>query len=262
MTTAVEAYRFNDAANGAYRFVWNTFCDWYLELAKPLLQGEEIEDRARAETRATVSFVLDEIVKLLHPFMPFLTEELWAIKGADGPARASVLALAPWSELSGLRDVAAEDEVGWIVTLISEVRSVRAEMNVPAAAQIPLSLVGTGPEVMRWVGTWADTIKRLARLSEIVVAAEAPARSVQLPLRGGVAALPLQGIIDFDAERTRLAKEIAKLKNEADKIEAKLGNVDFIARAPDEVVEEQRERLVEALGRREKLTVALDRLGA
>ncbi len=258
---AIEAYRFNDAANGAYRFVWNTFCDWYLELAKPLLQGDGVDDRARAETRATVSFVLDEIVKLLHPFMPFLTEELWAIKGAEGPVRASVLALAPWSELSGLRDVEAEAEVGWIVALVSEVRSVRAEMNVPAAAQVPLVLVGAEPEVTRWLGTWADTAKRLARLSGITEAAEAPARSVQLPLRGGTAALPLQGIIDLDAERARLVREIGKLKGEADKIEAKLGNADFIARAPDEVVEEQRERLADALGRREKLIAALDRLG-
>ena len=262
VTGAIEAYRFNDAANGAYRFVWNTYCDWYLELAKPLLQGGTLDDRVRAETRATVSFVLDEIVKLLHPFMPFLTEELWAIKGAEGPGRASVLALAPWSELSGLRDAAAEEEVGWIVTLISEVRSVRAEMNVPAAAQIPLVLVAAEPGVTRWADTWADTIKRLARLSEIGTTTEPPAQSVQLPLRGCTAALPLRGIIDFDAEKARLMKEIAKLKSEADKIEAKLGDADFVARAPDEVVEEQRERLADALGRREKLTLALRRLGA
>ena len=261
VTASIEAYRFNEAASGAYRFVWNTFCDWYLELAKPLLQGDGVDDQSRAETRATVSFVLDEIVKLLHPFMPFLTEELWAIKGAEVPARAGVLALAPWSELSGLRDVDAEAEVGWIVTLISDVRSVRAEMNVPAAAQIPLVLVGAEPDVARWVDTWADTIKRLARLSGIVDAAEAPPRSVQLPLRGATAALPLQGVIDLDAEKARLVKEIGKLKGEADKIEAKLGNVDFIARAPDEVIEEQRERLADALGRRETLAVALERFG-
>ncbi len=262
VTGAIETYRFNEAAASAYRFAWNTFCDWYLELAKPLLQGETADDRARAETRATVSFVLDEILKLLHPFMPFLTEELWAIKGAEGPARANMLALAPWSELSGLRDADAEDEVGWILTLVSEVRSVRAEMNVPAAAQVPLVLVGAEPAVARWADTWADTIKRLARLSGITRAAEAPARSVQLPLHGGVAALSLQGVIDFDAERSRLAKEIAKLKGEGDKIEAKLGNADFVARAPDEVVEEQRERLAEAVSRRGKLVVALERLGA
>ena len=273
VTAAIEAYKFNEAANAAYRFVWNTFCDWYLELAKPILAdkspgffevpfGSASFNVGADETKATVSFVLDEIVKLLHPFMPFLTEELWAIKGAEGPARAGVLALAPWSELSGLRDLEAEDEVGWIVTLISEVRSVRAEMNVPAAAQIPLVLVGAEPGVARWAETWADTIKRLARLSGIAVAAEAPARSVQLPLHGGVAALPLQGIIDFDAEKARLAKEMTKLKGEADKIEAKLSNADFVARAPDEVVEEQRERLGETVSRRAKLAVALERLGA
>ena len=261
VTAAIEAYRFNEAAGAAYRFVWNTFCDWYLELAKPLLQGEPVEDRARIETRATVSFVLDEIFKLLHPFMPFLTEELWAIKGAEGPPRESVLALAPWSGLPSLKDADAADEVGWVVTLVSELRSVRAEMNVPAAALVPLVLVGTDATIAGWTVTWADTLKRLARLSDISSAGEAPPRSVQVPVRGSVAALPLDGIIDFDAEKARLRKDTGKLRGEADKIEAKLGNADFIARAPEDVVEEQRERLAEVLGRREKLTLALQRLG-
>ncbi len=261
VTAGIEAYRFNEAAAAAYRFVWNTFCDWYLELAKPLLQGDAAEERARAETRATVAFVLDEIFKLLHPFMPFLTEELWAIKGAEGPPRASVLALASWSDLSGLRDEAAENEVGWVVQLISEVRSVRAEMNVPAAALVPLVLVGSDPRVVGWTQTWTETLKRLARLSGIAAAADAPPRSVQVPLQGSLAALPLQGIIDFDAEKGRLRKEMGRLQSEAEKIGTKLGNADFIARAPDDVVEEQRERLAEALSRRGKLSLALQRLG-
>uniref|UniRef100_UPI0015761DA7 valine--tRNA ligase n=1 Tax=Beijerinckia sp. L45 TaxID=1641855 RepID=UPI0015761DA7 len=140
VTTALEGYRFNDAANAAYRFVWNIFCDWYLELAKPVLQAE-VPTTGKAETQATTAFVLDEIVKLLHPFMPFITEELWAIKGEQGPARDGVLALATWSDLSGFENPAAEAEIGWVVDLISEVRSVRSEMNVPAGAQIPLVLI-------------------------------------------------------------------------------------------------------------------------
>ena len=260
VTTAIETYRFNDAANSAYRFVWNVFCDWYVELAKPMLQAED-EPAGRAETQATFAFVLDEIVKLLHPFMPFFTEELWTIKGADGPPRASVLALAPWSDLSGLVDPQADAEIGWMIDLVSEVRSVRAEMGVPAGALIPLVLVGADTAVEHRAAVWTDTIKRMARLSAISIAAEAPARSVQLPIRGSLAALPLEGIIDFTAETVRLEKEISKLWSEDAKIKAKLDNADFMRRAPDDVVAEQRERLAEAEGRRAKLETALSRLG-
>jgi valyl-tRNA synthetase len=259
VTVAIRAYRFNDAANAIYRFVWNIFCDWYLELAKPLLQGSD--EAAKAETRATTAFVLEQILKLLHPFMPFLTEELWG-SGVLGPAkRESCLALAPWPQLAGLEDVAAEAEIGFVIDLVSEVRSVRSEMNVPAAAQIPLVFVGAAQDVMVRVKAWEETIKRLARLSEISFAAEAPAQAAQLIMRGTLAALPLAGIIDFAAEATRLKKDIEKLAGEAKKIEAKLGNADFVARAPEEVVEENRERLAEAQERREKLTAALARLG-
>ena len=260
VTTALEAYRFNDAAGAAYRFVWNIFCDWYVELAKPLLQGEA-SDESRGETQACFAFVLDEILKLLHPFMPFLTEELWTIKGADGPPRTGVLTLAPWSDLSRLGDAAAEAEVGWVVDLISEIRSVRAEMGVPAGALIPLALVGAGAEAVMASSHWQETIKRMARLSAIDVASEAPAHSVQIPVRGSLAALQLQGVIDFAAEKARLQKEIGKVDDEARKIEGKLGNEDFIRRAREDVVEEQRERLAEAVSRRAKLVTALARLG-
>ena len=260
VTAALESYRFNDAASAAYRFVWNIFCDWHLELAKPLLQGEAADDD-RAEAKATVAFVLDEIVTLLHPFMPFITEELWDIKGREGPARASVLALAPWSDLAGLEDKAAEEEIGWVVDIVSEVRSVRAETSVPAGAQIPLVLVGADATLTRRAEQWSDTIKRLARLSSILTASEAPPDSVQMPVRDSLAALPLHGIIDFDAERARLRKEIAKSLAEEEKISVKLGNADFIARAREDVIEEQRERLAAAQSRRAKLELALKRLG-
>jgi valyl-tRNA synthetase len=258
VTAAIEAYRFNDAATAAYRFVWNIFCDWYLELGKPLLQGEDGPEKD--ETRATAAFVLDEIVKLLHPFMPFITEELWAIKGAEGAPRASLLALAPWPDLHGCENPAAEAEVGWLVELVSEVRSVRAEMNVPAGGQIPLVLVGAGEQTIAQAKRWDEPLRRLARLSNVAFVADPPEKSVQLIVRGVVAALPLQGIIDFDAEKARLAKEIAKLLADAKKTEAKLGNADFVARAPEEVVEENRERLAEALARADKLGAALAKL--
>jgi valyl-tRNA synthetase len=259
VTTALETYRFNEAAMGAYRFVWNRLCDWYVELAKPLLQGEA-DEGARAETRATVAFVLDESLKLLHPFMPFITEELWAIKGESGPARDSLLTLAPWSDLSGLEDEKAEAEIGWVVDLVSEVRSVRSEMNVPPSAQIPLVLVGADAVVAGHAKKWSATIQPLARLSSILIASDAPPQSVQIPVRESMAALPLAGVIDFAAEQARLAKEIAKLGGESEKINAKLANADFMTRARPEVIDEQRERLADVEARRARLTTALARL--
>jgi valyl-tRNA synthetase len=282
VTRAIESYRFNDAAYAAYRFVWNIFCDWYLELVKPLLRGDD--GAAKEEARRTTGFVLDQVLKLLHPFMPFLTEELWAITASADHPRASLLALAAWptkSELDSIsncavaglvaKDASYEDafaalvrpraEIGFIIDLVSEIRSVRAEMNVPAAAQIPLVLVNAYPEAKSHAEDWDETIKRLARLSEISFAPEAPEKSVQMVMHKTIAALPLQGIIDFEAEKTRLAKEIAKLKGDVDKIEAKLRNADFVARAPEEVVDENRERREDALSRMEKLAAALARLG-
>ena len=260
VTAAIEAYRFNDAANGAYRFVWNIFCDWYVELTKPILQGPD--GAAKEEMRATTAFVLDQILKLLHPFMPFLTEELWAIKGEVGPARQSLLALARWPMLAGLENDDAEAEIGWVVDLITEVRSVRSEMNVPASAQIPLVLVGVNADVRERALAWDETLRRLARISEITFADVAPSGSAQLLVRGAVAALPLKGVIDLDAERVRLTKEIGKLESEVVKIDQKLNNADFVKRAPEEVVEENRERRDDAQARIAKMQVALERLAS
>ncbi len=258
VTAGIEAYKFNEAALAAYRFVWNVFCDWTLELAKPVLQGAD--SPAKIETQQTIAYIFDEISKLLHPFMPFITEELWAIKGEEGPKRESILALAPWSHLDALIDPASEAEIGWVVDLVNEVRSARSETNVPAGAQIPLVLVAPSAEVKARSGRWEDTLKRLARLSDITVAEKAPKSSIQLLIRGEIAALPLEGVIDLVAERARLTKEIAKVDSDVSKIDAKLGNADFLKRAPEEVVDEQRERRDESLGRKAKMEEALRRL--
>lgn len=258
VTAAIEAYRFNEAAQAAYRFVWNTFCDWYVELSKPVLQGDD--GAAKDEARATTAYVLDEIVKLLHPFMPFLTEELWAIKGQEGPARTSVLALTPWPALDGLAHPEAEAEIGFVVDLISEIRSVRSEMNVPAGAQMPLVVVGADAALRARIDRNLDTLKRLARVSDVTFVETPPSGSAQMIVRGALVALPLEGIIDIAAERARLAKEIGKQEGEVKKIDAKLGNADFVRRAPEEVVEENRERRADAVSRIEKMTAALERL--
>ncbi|MFF8800006.1 MULTISPECIES: valine--tRNA ligase [unclassified Methylobacterium] len=256
----ITVYRFNDAAAAAYRFVWNVFCDWYLELAKPVLQGEGVDPAARAETQATVAFLIDQIAKLLHPFMPFLTEELWAIKGQALPGSRGLLTLESWPDLSAYADAQAEAEIGWLVDLISEVRSARSETNVPAGAQVPLVLVGADEAVRARVDRWSETLTRLARLSEIGFAETAPKNSVQLLVRGSVAALPLEGIVDLAAEVARLKKEAGKATSEIAKIEGKLGNADFLARAPEEVVDEQRERRDAEAARLAKIEEALVRL--
>ena len=259
VTGALEAFRFNDAAAAAYRFVWNIFCDWYLELAKPVLQGEGVDPAIRAETQASVAFLIDQVAKLLHPFMPFLTEELWAIKGADLPERG-LLTLASWPDLGGLADAAAEAEVGFVVDLVSQIRSARSETNVPAGAQIPLVMVGAAPEVRARAEAWRDTLLRLARLSEITFAETPPKNSVQLLVRGSVAALPLEGVVDLAAEVARLRKEQGKAQGEIKKIDAKLGNADFVARAPEEIIEENRERRESESARLAKIEEALVRL--
>ena len=259
-SAAIESYRFNDAANAAYRFVWNLFCDWCLELAKPVLQGGE-DGPARAETRATIAHVLDCVYALLHPFMPFVTEELWAIKGEDGPARASVIALGPWPSADFPVDKAAEEELGWVVDLVSEIRSVRSEMGVPPAALLPLTLVQASASITESARRWAETIKRLARVADVGFADAAPAGSLQIVVRGALVALPVVGILDVAAEQARLAKEIAKEQGEVAKVDAKLANADFVARAPEEVVAENHERRQAALARIAKMEAARDRLG-
>ena len=258
ITRAIEAYRFNDAANAAYRFTWNVYCDWYLELAKPVFMGED--EAAKTETRASIAYVLDGILKILHPFMPYLTEELWAIKGAEGPKRESILALADWPSLAGLEAPDAEAEIGWLVDLVTEIRSARNEINVPASTQIPLVLVGASAATRDRATRWNDMLKRLARLSDISFADQPPAQSAQMVIRGEVAALPLAGIIDIAAEQGRLKKELEKIASEISKIDAKLGNADFMARAPEEIVEEQHERRAEFAERQGKLSEALSRL--
>jgi valyl-tRNA synthetase len=254
---AIEGYRFNDAAGAVYRFVWNIVCDWYLELAKPVFSGAD--PAAAAETRAMVAFVLDQSILMLHPFMPFITEELWSVTAGEG-GRDTVAALAPWPELGALRDAEAEAEIGWLVDLVTEIRSIRTEIGVPGGAMVPLVMVDATAEVTARYGRLGETLKRLARLSEVTFTSEAPRASVQLTTSGATAALALEGVIDINAEKSRLAKEIGRLEADISKIDGKLGNPDFLARAKEEVVDEQRERREEAMARLSKLQSALERL--
>ncbi len=256
---AIESYRFNDAANAVYRFVWSVFCDWCLELAKPVLQGGDVS-AARGETQATIAHVLDAIYAMLHPFMPFLTEELWTIKGESGPSRAGPLALGPWPKEGLEVDETVESEIGWVVDLIGEIRSVKSEMAIPPSTLAPLILVAPSERAARSAEAWSESIKRLARVETIETAQAAPPGALQLLVRGEVVALPLTGLVDLAAEGARLDKEIDKVRAEIAKVEAKLGNDDFLARAPDDVIAEHEERRETFQERLVKLIHARDRL--
>jgi valyl-tRNA synthetase len=258
VTAAIEAYKFNDAAGAIYRFVWNVYCDWYLELIKPVLTGPD--GAAKNETRAAAAWALDEILKLLHPFMPFVTEELWHFTAEQGPKRHHMLALDTWPAHDGLDDTAAEGEIGWVIDLITAIRSVRVEMNIPAGSTLPLVLAGASAGTRERAGRWTEFIRRLARIADISFVDTAPRGAVQLVVRGEVAALPLKGVIDLDAERARLAKEMAKADADIARVDAKLNNPNFVARAPEEVVEEEKEKREEALARKAKIVEALERL--
>ena len=262
VTTALEACAFDDVATTLYRFIWNVFCDWYLELAKPVLNGDD--HVARAETRATAAWALDEMLKLLHPVSPFITEELWAELAAfGGPKRETLLISAEWPKHpDAWLNAEAAAEMGWLIDLVSEVRSIRSEMNVPPAARAPLVLVGAGADTKARLTRHRELIATLARLSEVKEADAPPQGSAPFSIGEATGALSIAEFIDLTAEKTRLKKEIAAHASDADRTRKKLDNPDFIARAPDEVVEENRERLAEAEAAQAKLESALTRLEA
>jgi valyl-tRNA synthetase len=252
---ALSDYRFNDAANWAYQFVWNLYCDWYLELAKPIFL--EFDEAAKNETRATVAYIRDQILKILHPFMPFITEELWRV---TAPNRSEpILALATWP---GQQPIFADahEEVRWLIELVTAIRSVRTEMNVPPSAALQLVLISPSEKTLERARLWDFTLNRLARVLSSVTYPNMPSGAIQLIVGNETFALPLFGIIDFAAERARLAKEMAKADADIKRSEAKLANEKFVANAPEEVVEEEKEKREEAAARRAKLAEALERL--
>lgn len=261
VSEAIEGGRFDDAASLLYRFVWNVFCDWYLELAKPVFNGAD--EAAKAETRAMTAWTIDQTLKLLHPVMPFITEELWAELGKEGPARESLLIGAEWPVLpDAFIDATAEGEIGWLVDLVGEIRGLRAEMNVPPSAKPPLAFIAPDATTAERITRHRDLILTLGRVSEVGSADAAPAGAVTFVSGGSTAALSLAGIIDLTAERARLEKEIDAFDSDIGHVNKKLGNPNFVARAAPEVVDEQRAKLAEAEEGKVKLQAALARLDA
>ncbi|KJV42618.1 MULTISPECIES: valine--tRNA ligase [Brevundimonas] len=261
VSQAIEGGRFDDAAGALYRFVWNVFCDWYLELAKPVFQGAD--EAAKAETRAMTAWTLDQTLKLLHPVMPFITEELWAELGKEGPARDGLLIGAEWPVLpDAFIDASAEAEIGWLVDLVGEIRGLRAEMNVPPSAKPPLAFVAPDAVTAERITRHRDLILTLGRVSEVGSADAAPTGAVTFVSGGSTIALSLTGIIDLTAERARLEKEIAAFDSDIGHVNKKLGNPNFVSRAAPEVVDEQRAKLAEAEAGKVKLQAALARLAS
>lgn len=258
VTAGIEGYRFNDATAAVYRFIWNTLCDWYLELLKPIFQGQD--EQAKKEAQSCVAFVLDEVYKLLHPFMPYMTEELWSVTAPDHKPRDTMLALSDWPHVKIHDDEAAED-INWLIDVVGGIRSVRAEMNVPASAMAPLVIVDANNMTKERVERHQAAIMRLARVETIEFGSTVPETSAQLILGEATLCLPLGKLIDLDAEKARLTKEMAKVDLDISKVNSKLDNPKFVANARPDVVDAERERLAELQAAKEKVATALKRLG-
>ncbi|WP_108661163.1 valine--tRNA ligase [Acuticoccus kandeliae] len=258
VTAGIEAFRFNDSAAAIYRFTWNTFCDWYVELVKPILMGPDTDEKR--EIQATTAYVIDVILKLLHPFMPFLTEELWEITAEQsGIKRDTLLVHARWPQ-AGLEDETSAAEINFILELVASVRSVRAESNVPASLEADIVVVGASRHHEAWLTRHEAAIRRLARAASVSVSDVAPPHSAQSVVGDVVVCLPLAGLVDIDAERERLAKELSRLEKDIAKIDGRLSNEKFLEKADVETVEEQREKRQEAETRLVRLRAAIERL--
>jgi len=255
VTRCIESYRFNDAADAAYKFAWDTFCAWYLEMSKPILSGEDGSDKD--ETRAAFAWTLDQILKLLHPFMPFITEELW---GKIADSREDMLIISQWPDLSdALISDAASEDITWVQTLITNLRSVRADMNIPPSKKAPLLMLADKLDPR--LAQYAEVLSPMARVDGVEIANEAPKGALQTVVDGVTFAIPLDGLIDTGAEKARLSKEIEKAQTEIDKIDKKLSNEAFVSKAPEKVVTLQKERRAGYVAELDKLNEAIAALG-
>ena len=253
---AFDTYRFNDAAQALYAFVWGKVCDWYVELSKPLLNGND--EAAKEETRRVMGWVIDQCLILLHPIMPFITEELWGALGE----RAKMVVHADWPTYTAaeLVDAAADREMNWVISLIEGIRSARSQMRVPAGLRIPMIVTELDAAGQAAWDRNEAMILKLARVVDLTHADAFPKGSITVAIPGGTFGLPLADIIDIDAEKERLEKSLGKLAKELGGLRGRLNNPKFVASAPDEVVEEARANLAEREEEEVQLKAAMDRL--
>ncbi|WP_428970138.1 valine--tRNA ligase [Sphingomonas sp. Xoc002] len=250
---ALADYRFDGAANAIYQFVWSRFCDWYLELIKPVLQGGE---EGGEETRAVAGWVLDQILVLLHPFMPFITEELWHAMGARD--HDLIVAQWPMADARAL-DPEAEREIDWLIRLVSEIRAARTELNVPPGARLPVHVRDANEGTTARLTRQASALARLARVE--AAEGDATGGAAQVVVDEATFVLPLEGVIDLDAERQRLTKAIAAVEKERDALGGRLSNASFVERAKPEAVEKARADHADKMAEAARLHAALGRLG-
>ncbi len=257
VTDNLNAFRFSEAANAVYQFVWGSFCDWYIEMIKPILYGED--ESAKAETRAAFAWVLDRILVILHPFMPFITTELWN-NTCDN--RSCKLINAAWPKDENF-ETTAMDEVDWSIELISAIRSLRAEMNIPAGAKLTVYLKDGNAQSCANLQTFNQIICSLARLEKLdcfAAGQEISKDMVSGVFREGIILMPLKGVVDFAAEKERLKKELDNLDKYLEGYARKLSNPSFVERAPAKVVEEEKRRQAEAMENKAKIEEALQRI--
>ena len=254
LTENLDNFRFSDAANTVYQFVWGAFCDWYIEMIKPILYGSNEEEKA--ETRAAFAWVLNRILVILHPFMPFITSELWNNTGT----RSERLINVSWPKNESF-DTAAIGDIDWVIELIGSIRSLRAEMNLPAGAKLTVLLKGANADSLAHLLRFKPIICSMARLEDICgYEDEITPDMVQSVFREASLLIPLKGVVDFAAERERLQKELAGLEQNLAGYERKLSNPSFVERAPAAVVEEEKRRRAEALENKAKVEEALARI--
>jgi valyl-tRNA synthetase len=254
---ALDGYRPDDYAAVCYQFVWGDFCDWFLEFAKPAFAAAG-EGEDAAETRDVAGYVLGVILRLMHPLMPFVTEELWDHFAYGEPCS---LIRAAWPLADKLDAAPAVAELAWITQLISEIRTVRSEMNIPPSVKSPVLLSGAAPDTLARAARWSEAISRMARASEIgALTGPVPAGSAQALLGEATIILPLAALIDLDAERARLRATRGKAAAELAKVEQKLANAEFVARAPEAILAENQERLTNFQSEIARLDAALSRI--
>ena len=252
---AFDQFRFNDAAQALYSFVWGTVCDWYVELSKPLLNSDD--SKIKNETRQTMGWVIDHCLILLHPIMPFITEELWETLSK----RNEMLVHCDWPEYdSALIDHAADLEMNWVVNLIESIRSARAQLRVPAGLKIPMIFLEMDSEAKQAWENNSEMIQKLARITELTSADEIPKGSIAISAKGASFALPLEGIIDVEEEKKRLSKSLDKLQKEISALKGRLQNSKFIESAPEEVILETQENLILREEEEAKLSSAASQL--
>ncbi|MCC3859793.1 valine--tRNA ligase [Pseudemcibacter aquimaris] len=259
VTESLEAFRYNDAAAAAYHFTWGTFCDWFIELVKPQFYADDGADKD--ECRKTAAWVMDQILKMLHPFMPFVTEELW---GKLSENRDSDLILATWPTYNAANvNEAASEEMNWLITLITDIRAARSEMNVPAGAKIDMLVADAADGTKNALSAQMDVLKRLARLENVdTLDGDAPNGAISVVVGEATYYLPLADVIDIDAEKARLGKSLEKLEKEIKSVSGRLNNENFVSKAPAHVIAENKKGLEEAETKADKIKQALERLNA